>query len=69
MSFLGQNLKDWSRQIDYYLNDQRPINVEEMRNLQDVIRQTIFSSEQMLQHIDKRSVSGWIVQSLKSAIG
>lgn len=69
MSFIGQNLKDWTRQLDYYINDQRPINIEEMRNLQDIIRQTIYSAEQMLQHADKRSMAGWIVQNVKNAIG
>ena len=69
MSFIGQNLRDWSRQIDYYINDQRPINIEEMRNLQDIIRQTIYSSEQLLQHVDKKSMSTWLVQGVKNAIG
>lgn len=69
MNFIGQNLKDWSRQIDYYINDQRPINIEEMRNLQDIIRQTIYSSEQILQRIDKKSTPTWMIQNLRNAIG
>ena len=69
MSFIGQNLKDWTRQLDYYINDQRPINIEEMRNLQDILRQTIYSTEQVLQHIDRKSMPTWLIQNMKNAIG
>lgn len=69
MSFIGQNLKDWTRQLDYYINDQRPINIEEMRNLQDILRQTIYSTEQVLQHIDRKSMQTWLIQNMKNAIG
>lgn len=69
MSFIGQNLKDWTRQLDYYINDQRPINIEEMRNLQDILRQTIYSTDQVLQHIDRNSMPTWLIQNMKNAIG
>lgn len=69
MSFIGQNLKDWTRQLDYYINDQRPINIEEMRNLQDILRQTIYSTDQVLQQIDRKSMPTWLIQNMKNAIG
>lgn len=69
MSFIGQNLKDWSRQLDRYVSDQRPANVEELRNLQDIIRQTVYASEQLLQRLKDKNIPTYLVQNLKSAIG